>query len=223
MNTFKRLIVSVKGRIDHVAEELENHEALAEAAIQELTTIRNHTCRNLVRLKKAMAQTRASMEKMEQDIQRWKERAVRVRSRDEAKALECVRRMKETETRLQRQRTAFDQITRQYERSRADLERLDSRLDLMRRRKLLLAARQSAGRTEGSGWPTDGTDAAQLEAIFDRWEETVEAAAGREEDEILPEPDLEEAFRREEEAAELRALLDDLGHGDCGNGAGTGR
>ncbi len=36
MNSLKRIFVSLKGQIDHVADEFENHEALAGAAIQDL-------------------------------------------------------------------------------------------------------------------------------------------------------------------------------------------
>ncbi len=207
MNTFKRLIISVKSQIDQATEGLENHEALAEAAIQEMEALRQHTGRQLFRLRKSLSREQAMVHTLEEEIVRWAERAIRIRPRDEDKALACIRRMKETETRKQSHLDALTKIKRQLEQTQKDLSRIESKLDSMRNRKLLLAAQQSHGQTH-TLLRTPELEKPDLEAIFDRWEDTVADFCVTEEP--PQEPDLEEEFRMEEEQAECKAILDQL-------------
>ncbi len=209
MNSFKRLIISVKSQIDQVTEGLENHEALAEAAIQEVELLRKQNCQHLYRLGKSKAREQTLIDRLEEEVDRWRERAIRIRARDENKALECVKRMKETENRIKQHRRALEKITRQHEQALQDLSCIDSKIDSLRNRKLLLSARQTHGQAS-SVMRSLADDEDELEAIFDRWEETVAVSECGRLDVVPPEPDLDEEFRREEEQAELKSMLDDL-------------
>ena len=56
MNSLKRIFVSIKSQIDHVADEFENHEALATAAIQDLQELSRKTRLHLHRVSKMSEQ-----------------------------------------------------------------------------------------------------------------------------------------------------------------------
>ena len=50
MNSLKRIFVSIKSQVDQVADEFENHEALAGAAIQDIQAIGSKTRLHLHKL-----------------------------------------------------------------------------------------------------------------------------------------------------------------------------
>ncbi len=56
MNNLKRIFVSIKSQIDHVADEFENHEALAGVAIEDLQEIASKTRLHLHRVSKMSEQ-----------------------------------------------------------------------------------------------------------------------------------------------------------------------
>ncbi len=209
MKTFKRLFVSVKSHIDQVTEGCENYEALAGAAILEMEACKKRTHRHLFRLSQEITRQRQGLEKLEQDAGKWRERAIRIRERDEARALACVRRLTATEERIALARQALANTERQREQAQRDLEKIESKIVSLRNRKLILAARQSHGQMQ-SAILSICEDGQALEALFDRWEETVVVEGGFDSEAPAPEPDLEEIFHQEEEEAALRARLDDL-------------
>lgn len=211
MNTFKRLVISIKGHIDQVAGQLENHEALAEAAIRELEAVQKHIRLQIHRLGQGCQRERETLERLEQEAGRWRERAIRVREQDEAKALECVRRLQSVQERIRQHRGLLERLEKQLSRTKSDLAQVEAKLGFMRNRKLVLAARQTHGQV--CRLESLKEAAKELEAVFEHWEESLAASGCLDDFDTEPETDLEAEFRQKEEIAELRAMLDELAKG----------
>lgn len=75
MNSLKRIFLSLKGQIDHVADEFENHEALASAALQDLQAIASKTRLHLHRVSKMSEQYQQQLAKQQEQVYLWSERA----------------------------------------------------------------------------------------------------------------------------------------------------
>ena len=94
MNSFKRLFVSIKSQLDHVADDFENHEALAEAAIQDLQEIARKTRLHLHRVVKMTEHYEKQLHEQQVHARLWSERAVKVRQEDEQKALRAAKKFR---------------------------------------------------------------------------------------------------------------------------------
>ena len=101
MNSLKRIFITLKGQIDSVADEFENHEALAGVAIKDLEAIGSKTSMHLHRTKAMISQYEKNIAELNQDAERWSARAVKVRAGDEQKALQCVKRLRLTRQQLE--------------------------------------------------------------------------------------------------------------------------
>ncbi len=93
MNTVKRLFVSFKHQIDSVAADLEDHQALVATAIEELDTAGADTKIQLNQLRNQIHSDQQKQKSVADEAALWADRAVQVREQDEAKALDCVKRM----------------------------------------------------------------------------------------------------------------------------------
>jgi phage shock protein A len=143
----------------------------------------------------------------------WTARAVKVHPVDEQRSLECVRRLNLAK------RDVLDLVREEEEAARletelaADLDRVESRLASLRRRRNSLAVRdaraEALATVEGS---MPGTMVAEVDGIFERWETQVtrtEIRAGLDD----PAGDrIAAAFDREEDDEALRKQLAALIH-----------
>ena len=99
MNRMKRWTMSVTSWVDGVLAQVENHEAAVGAAIGR---VRQSTARARVQLKRVerdQQSLRDSLAQEERAVEVWRRRATS--AEDEGVALECMRRFKASERRLQ--------------------------------------------------------------------------------------------------------------------------
>jgi phage shock protein A len=207
MNPFKRLYVSVKTQINEVADDFENHEAVAEAAIHELEKLAARTRMQIGRIDREVKAMEERQAALRNDAAAWAERAVRVAA-DEARALECVRRLEAVEREAAAAARAHQETLSLRQKIRAEYERQTAKLDEAKRRRALLSSRQY--QAEYANLPgLLGGDAVGIDAVFDRWEVRLSTAELGNPD--LPEPDsLAAEFERAEKAEALRQRLADL-------------
>ncbi|SMF94194.1 phage shock protein A (PspA) family protein [Methylomagnum ishizawai] len=203
MNPFKRIFVSVKAQLNEVAGDFENHEAVADAAIQELERLAATTRVRLGRLDrelKALDERHAALRK---DAALWAERAVRVAA-EETRALECVRRLEAVEREAGQLAVSLRETQALRQKIRAELDRQTTKLEEAKRRRTLLSSRQFHLEYAQLSDPLGGAEA--VDAVFDRWEIRLGAV----------EPDLAEGtgyddlaaeFERTEQAESLRRRL----------------
>lgn len=209
MNSLKRIFVSIKTQIDHVADEFENHEALAGAAIQDLQALAGKTRLHLHRVGKMSQHYQKQLQEQQEQARLWAERAVKVRQEDELKALQCVKRLRQT----QRQITLFEQqyqeSTAQEAKIRDDLNAIQEQLQILQNKKEILAARQNRTSVQEALLDRRGTPLQDVQNIFDRWEGSVVSAEFEAPDHIETDS-FASTFEQEEEELTLKMMLDEL-------------
>lgn len=221
MNSFKKLYVSIKSQIDHAADEFENHEALAEAAIKDLQAVAGKTRLHLHRLHKMSEHYQAQLQQQQKEIQRWSERALKTREQDEQKALQCMKRVKQTQQQIDLLEQQLSQTEEQESKIKVDLNNIQEQLLSLKNKKEILAARENRTGLREKIQDIHSNQVNEANEIFDRWEGTVVSSE-------LDEPDFREtdtfaqSFEQEEETLELKMMLDELAKKDQDDNNSTG-
>lgn len=206
MSLFKRLSATLVSRIDQVVGEIENHDAVIQAALNDMR-------RKIAEARVRLAQVQRETERLQreadtqrQTAQRWRERAVEAAAGDEARALECVRRAKQCERQAGRLSEAVLQYQQTSERLMQDIEASEQRLRELKQRHTLMRARQSTGSALSATHETEHDVLRQLDDSFDRWEIRIGQLemAVEHPDPVDP---LERDFLSREHEAELRDEL----------------
>ena len=206
MGYFRRFTSGVVARIDELALQVENHESLADAALQQLQAATARAQARQAVVRRDGEALRSALGKERDATGQWKERALRL-GNDEVRALECLRRSKRA------QQKALELETRCADHARAERELakdvllLVERLGSAREQRNLMRTRQTRAEAlasvQGNGLALGG----ELAAVFQRWEEQVmqtELAGGCRVD---AQDDLEHELLGEEEQSTLRAEL----------------
>ena len=205
----KRLAASVSARFDSFIDKMENHEAVAEAAITDVKLSAAEVKAQLSRLTRQLKQLQDQQETYCQGRQKWQSRAVTCANKgDEDKALQCMKRaslceknMAQVEQQIQQQKNLADQV-------QSNLDDIERHLADLQLKKNSLASREH--RTKVVAIAQGDELNGELNKVFERWE--VQVAKG---EYLSPaEPDqadvLESEFCEKEEAKELKAALDIL-------------
>ncbi|MGB5372165.1 MAG: PspA/IM30 family protein [Polyangiales bacterium] len=170
MNRMKRWTMSVTSWVDGVLAQVENHESAVNAAIGR---VRQSTARARVQLKRVerdQHSLRDSVAQEERAVEVWRRRAKS--AEDEAVALECMRRFKASERRLQQLRQRLAEHERSHKELSEGIRMLNARLSELSERKNLMRTRQS--RAEAAHGMASATGPiGDLEEVFDRWETRV--------------------------------------------------
>ena len=170
MNRMKRWSMSVTSWVDGVLAQVENHEAAVGAAIGR---VRQSTARARVQLKRVerdQQTLRDSLAQEERAIEAWRRRAKS--AEDETVALECMRRFKASERRLQLLRQRLAEHERSHKELGEGIRMLNARLCELNERKNLMRTRQSRAEAAHGMASTTGP-IGDLEEVFDRWETRV--------------------------------------------------
>lgn len=209
MNYLKRLFVSFKGQIDQVADEFENHEALAGAAIQDLQALAGKTRLHLHRVGKLSEHYQKQLQEQQEQARLWSERAVKVRATDEQKALQCVKRLRDTQRQIVVLEQQYRDSSAQEAKIREDLNAIQEQWQVLKNKKEILAARQNRANLQGALLNQAGTRLPDVQTVFDRWEGSVVSAELETPDRIETDS-FASAFEQEEDELALRMMLDEL-------------
>lgn len=179
MSILKRLSTTLVSRIDHVVGEIENHEAVIQANLNDMR-------KKIAEAKIRLGQIRRDEERLTQQIkeqannaQRWRERAIesaQTNKNDEAKALECIQRSHLCQQQTDRLQHARDQYSATADKLAQDIEASEQRFNEMKQKHTLMRARQSTTSALNATQASDSTLAQQLDDSFDRWEMNISQA-----------------------------------------------
>ncbi len=198
-------------QVDAIVGRIENHEAVAASTLRAAARAAARARVRLARVSRDGEQLRQRLDAARTAESRWRERAAQLAERDEAQALECLRRRRAEERAV----ASLASRVREHERGEralaADVAAVEERLRGMRERHPLLATRES--RADAASALPD------LEAfeVFERWEmavaerEITGGLGGEPPDAFAAELD------RQEEESELRAELAALRAGAAAN------
>lgn len=210
MNSFKRIFVGIKTQIDSVADEFENHEALAGVAIEELQEIASKTRLHLHRVSKMSEKYQQQLIEQQDQAALWSERAIKMRKQDEQKALQCVKRLRQVKRQVQSLEKQCEESTAQEEKIRADIELIQEQLQSMKNKKEILAARQNRANIQESLGDGRSGSLKDVQSVFQRWEGTVVSSEFAVPEQGVDEDSFAKPFEQEEDELDLKAMLDEL-------------
>lgn len=209
MRTLKRLFVTVKSQIDCAADQFENHEALANAAIKDLQRIGAKTTIQFRHLQEMSARLQQKLNTLVMDSERWADRALAARTEDEKRAMECVRRLRQIKAQIAQTEQQLNESRRVEAQVKADLEKVQDRLQLLKKKKELLAARQNRSDVMATLERGNVFSCADIQDVFTRWEDSVVGAEFQFNDR-LEEDGFAAEFEHAEDELELKSMLDEL-------------
>jgi len=212
MNSLKRIYISIKGQIDHAADEFENHEALAAVAIQDLQAIASKTKLHLHRVSKMTEQYQKQLDDLTQQETQWTARAVKAKRQDEQKALQCVKRLVQTQKQITLLEQQHEASTNQENKIRDDLNAIQEQLLVLSNKKQMLSARQNRTHLQEAIQDNQLNSVDNVQQVFDRWEGQVVSAEY--DTPVNIEDSLLDNFEKEEEEFALKMMLDELSESD---------
>lgn len=211
MKLFQRIKFSITSGVETLLNQVENHDAVAEAVIAES---REALARAEVRaegLRRDIKELDRQRDELEKKESSWTERAKRVADSNRADALECLRRREQTT----KQR---EQIESQIREQEDLLHELDQDLNTARqkvgeliRKRSALSVRENC--SVAGAKAREATRESDSFGIFERWEEKVRTAelVGDLQRSGTPGKDrFEEKIAAKEETTSLEAELDTL-------------
>jgi phage shock protein A len=195
---------------DWMVRQVENHEALVDAALGEIQRNRTRAAVALQRVQRDGKELRARCMKLDELIVQWEERAKASVATDEVRAKECLRR----KNALIKERGKIEQEERTHRETehqlRADIATIDERFTKLKQQRNLMRTREARASALQSLRGADSSVVGEIDTIFERWEDRIvgsESFVSR----VQPsEDEFEEGFLTQEEEQALTAELESL-------------
>lgn len=209
MTRIKRWTAAFASRIDRLASQVENHEALVESAIHEVNRAAARAKVQLARVRQDGSRLRNRLAELQQAEAMWRDRARRSASDDEGVALECLHRSRAARRQaadIERRIAEHEEAERQLA---GDVATVEQRLSSLTEQRNVMRTRQSRAEALSAIRSATSSCADEVGELFYRWEMRVTEAelAGSC---VAAHDPLEASFASDEEKAELRAELAEL-------------
>ncbi len=212
MNSIKRLCITMNAHINSMIDQVENHEAVAEAALADIREALGNAKYQLGRLQNEQKQ----MESREQALRaleiKWKDRAVQASTltgtQNHERAIECVRRLKNTQSELTALGNAITEHRNLEKVLVHDVHGIEEKFNDLKRRRSMLAARESRAEVLQSISKHESQISAG--SAFERWERSILRSEVNSEKAFEPQDHLNSEFNKEEEQIELEVMLSEL-------------
>jgi len=206
MSIFKRLSATLVSSIDQVVGEIENHDAVVQASLQDMRRQIAEAKVRLSQVHREQASLQEQIREQQDGAQRWRERALACSESDEGKALECLSRSRHCQQQAERLEQALAGFESTAEKLAVDIETSEQRLAQNKQKLTLMRARQSTS-SALNATGEQGQDACQLaDDTFDRWEINISQAEMVSDSHPAIDP-LEREFTTREQQEELRREL----------------
>jgi len=170
MSLFKRLSATLVSRVDRVVGEIENHSAVAQASIIDM---RKKVAEAKVRLSQVQREgdkLKQQIDEQNENVERWRQRAIECAQSDEAKALQCVQRSRQCQQQSDVWKQSHQQYIQTAEKLAQNIETSESRLYAMQQKVTLMQARQSSNAAMHMTTQHDEDKELFLNDTFERWE-----------------------------------------------------
>lgn len=212
MNFLKRLTTSVTATLESAAGQLENHDAIVHATIKETRQSVAKTQARINTLRQQQSVFESQLSDAHEQANKWEVRAKQLANTDEEKALQCLTRRNQLQAEQARLEESIEHQASLINKVESNLSTLKSKLEEMQHKHNLLRSRQSVAQAN-KGLATS-TSEHELADTFERWESMVlehelgSPVFGTEEYATVD--PLRDEFENKEDAAQLRAQLDQL-------------
>lgn len=217
MNLFRRLSATVNATMDQAVAQIENHDAVVSAALQDARQSAAQARVRLRRVERDGQQLHARCQSLHTDIQRWQQRARHSAREDETLALKCVARMQDAQRELAVAETAAAEHEQQQQMLQQGMQKIQQRISRIEQQRSLLRTRQSSAQAQQLVATLEPVAGEGIDEILERWEGSImmrehlpwEIAGGASADAFTADP-LAEQFRQTENSEELREALQQL-------------
>ncbi|MFP4611085.1 MAG: PspA/IM30 family protein [Thiohalophilus sp.] len=209
MSIFKRLSTTLVSRIDQVVGEIENHDAVVQATLDDMRKKVAEARVRLGQVHREETRLREQIREQQENAERWRKRAVESAKEDEDRALECVSRRRHCQTQAEKLQQSLNQYQQTSEKLSADIASTEQRLAEVKQKLTLMRARQSTSSARKASIETQSDAAKLLEDTFDRWEINVSQAELMLDDNPVVDP-VERKFIMREQQDELKEELSAL-------------
>jgi len=214
MSLIRRISATLTSSVDRAVSKVENHDAIVNAALRDTQQAAARSRVRLERVRKDGHALKNRYQSLQLAETRWTERARRLATSDEAKALECLRRRKECATQLRNLKDSIEKHEELEGRIAAQVKKIEARIGEVAHQRNMMRSRQSVAEAMRAIHNIEGVSYGEVEETFDRWEINLG------ETEILlgassASDPLESEFLAEEDTEALRAELDELMHRDA--------
>lgn len=209
MSIIRRLQATISAGLDNAVSQVENHDAVVEAALKDARSAVARARVRLTRVQKEETNMQTKLGELQIMHQKWTDRAIRTAEQDESQALECVKRRNACEQQITQTQ---DAITRHKELEMnvgSSVDRIESRITDLTQQRNLMRSRHSAADALRVINKIEGDCADGIDDTFERWEMLVtetEYMAGN----TTNIDSLNDAYANAEDNESLKADLADL-------------
>jgi phage shock protein A len=209
MSVIKRLSATLSASVDKWVGEIENHDAVIEAAIHDARQSTAKAKVRLDRLQREGEQMQDRLNRLVNEAARWRRRAISVADEDVEKALACLQRQHDCEEQVRAAQKTINQHQDARTKLAEQVRQAESRLQEMIHNRNNLRARESVADAAKSLARFDAIDSIDSEATFERWESRLTAQEMVFDHDPMIDP-LEQGFIQEETREHLLAELQQL-------------
>ena len=209
MSIFKRLSATLVSSIDQVVGEIENHDAVVQATLGDMRKRIAEAKVRLGQVHREKERSETEIQKQQENVHRWKHRAVESAKDDETKALECVSRGRHCQVQVEKLKQSIQQYQQAAEKLASDIYSSEQRLAEVKQKLTLMRARQSTTSALHATSDSNHNTTQVLDDTFDRWEINISQSEMAIDIDPIVDP-IEHEFVIREHEDELRNELQDL-------------
>lgn len=209
MKTLKRWTTGIFSRVDWAVSQIENQEALINGTLKDSREAVAKAKVQMGRVRQDGAKLHQKLQKEEENIIRWRDRATQIAKTDEQRALECLKRSKKAEQQRNQLQTRVNEHNQVEQQLARDVGYMEERLAELVEKRNLMRTRQSRAEALTNIQACSSETGTEVDDIFDRWEMHITEKELMTECAISSDP-LEESFVMEETESELREELQQL-------------
>lgn len=209
MSIIKRISTTISAKVNNLVGEIENHDAVMEAAISESRRATAQAKVRLSRTERERAQLQQRITELEAKRQKWRERALACADNEESKALSCLQQEKNCTAQIKQFSTILAQQDALLVKLRNDISKAESKLSQIHHQRNMMRSRESAASALNAMAQADINDNIDINDTLERWEAKI-IEAELELETQQPMDDFEYQFTEQENLEELKAELQQL-------------
>jgi len=209
MSLIKRLSTTITAQLSQVVGEIENHDAIIQANLNDMSKKVSEAKVQLSEVQKEKKHLQSQIQSKNTESLLWQKRAIESVKTNEEKALECVKREQHCQKIMKQLEVRLNTISEVIEKLTNDVFDSEQILMELKQKQKVMRARQSSNKAFNSVTTANESIGNTLQDSFDRWEISI----GETKPHITQhemKDDLEKEFIKKEEIESLRKQLNDL-------------
>jgi phage shock protein A len=207
----KKFAVNIHSCVESIIDRFENKEALSIAYIREYERVVARAKVKSAQIEREVVRLEKEASFLHEQAAQWTDRARKVHSEDEGKALECVARMIKAQGDHHQVLSALEETRCLQQKMALDVDHILKKLEALKRRHQNLTGRQLCAEAVTGLQLADGGIQHDIDDLFTRWETDI--VAQELQDTRLPaaaSDPLAEEFETVEQKQALRLALEEI-------------